>query len=274
MLKTRILVGLVLLPIGIAAILTGGIPYVALIALMLALAAWEFVTLFRTGGLAPAGFLVVSGVVGLVFLRAYSSFADAHWLLTALVLAALTYHLVAYERGCDHGGTDFAVTLAGIFYLGWIGAYLVSLRQLPDGQWWLLLVLVSVWMADSGAYLIGSRYGRRKLSPRLSPKKTWEGYLGGVAAGTLAGAFFAYLWQYIVGPSAPVSPVPGAILGFVISSTTVLGDLGESLFKRQFGVKDSGKILPGHGGMFDRMDSWLWGGVLGYYIVLFLLAAF
>ena len=115
-------------------------------------------------------------------------------MLSLLILAAMTYHLVAYERGQDQSGTDFAITLSGIFYLGWIGAYLISLRDLPDGIWWVLLVLPAVWIADSGAYFIGRSFGKHKLSPRLSPKKTWEGYIGGVVTGTLGAGLLAYLW--------------------------------------------------------------------------------
>jgi phosphatidate cytidylyltransferase len=92
----------------------------------------------------------------------------------------MAYHLFQYERGSQRAGTDFAVTLSGILYIGWLGAYLISLRRLPDGLWWLLTVLPAVWLADTGAYLVGSRFGRHKMTPRLSPKKSWEGYLGGI----------------------------------------------------------------------------------------------
>jgi phosphatidate cytidylyltransferase len=157
-------------------------------------------------------------------------------------------------------------------YLGWLGAYFISLRQLPEGLWWVLMALPVVWIADSFAYLVGSRWGRRKLSPRLSPKKTWEGYLGGIAGGTLGGALLPLLWQVWSGPDSAITPWRGALLGFVLAVLTTLGDLGESMIKRQVGVKDSGTLLPGHGGVFDRIDSWLWAGVIGYYVVLWMTA--
>ncbi len=111
--------------------------------------------------------------------------------------------------------TDFSVTLSGILYLGWIGAYFISLRNLPDGLWWTLITLPAVWCADGMAYIAGKAYGKHQLSPRLSPKKTWEGYWGGVVGGTLGGALIAFLIQHIwLGPAPTVTPLRGAILGF------------------------------------------------------------
>jgi len=267
MLVERVLVTIVLLPIGLLAITVGGIPYLLLIALVLVLAAWEYVKLFRAGGYQPAGVLVLTGTLLLVLGRAWDGFESAPWIISLVVLASMTYHLVSYERGRDQAGTDFAITLSGIFYLGWIGAYLISLRELPEGKWWVLLALPAVWLADSGAYMIGSRFGRRKLSPRLSPKKTWEGFWGGVLFGVLGGALLAALWQIGAGPAAGITPLRGALLGLALSLLTPLGDLGESMIKRQVGIKDSSHLIPGHGGVFDRIDSWLWAAVLGYYLI-------
>lgn len=268
MLLKRTLVVIVLLPIGLAMIWLGGWAYLLTIALIVSLAAWEYVGLFRAGGLQPSGFLVILGTAGLVLARGVSGYENAGWVLSLLILASMTYHLLAYERGRDQAGTDFGLTLAGAIYFGWIGSYLVSLRQLPNGMWWVLLVLPSVWVADSGAYFIGRSFGKRKLSPRLSPKKTWEGYLGGVLFGVLGGALLAYLYALWGAPETAMTPLNGAIMGLVLSVLTTLGDLGESMIKRQVGKKDSGKLLPGHGGVFDRIDSWLWGGVIGYYLII------
>jgi phosphatidate cytidylyltransferase len=181
----------------------------------------------------------------------------------------MTWHLLDYERGRDPAATDFAVTVGGIVYLGWIGSYLIELRNLDNGLWWLLLVLPSVWFADSAAYFIGSRFGKHRLSPRLSPRKTWEGYWGGVAFGTLGGAGLAVLWHSLGSPA--VTWWQGALLGAFLSILTTLGDLGESMIKRQAGVKDSSNIIPGHGGVLDRMDSWLWAGALGYFFIVWFL---
>lgn len=270
MLLKRVLVAIILLPIGLAAIIAGGWYLTALIALFMGFAAYEYVTLFRTGGLQPALILVVGGTLLLLVGRTINGFESAPWMISLLVLSSMTYHLVTFERGRDQAGTDFAVSMGGIFYIGWIGAYFISLRNLPEGLWWILVVLPAVWFADSAAYFIGKRFGRHHLCPRLSPKKTWEGYFGGIFVGVLLTAGFCYCLQTWAGASAAITPMRGALVGLVMSIFPTLGDLGESMIKRQVGVKDSGKLLPGHGGAFDRVDSWLWAVVIGYYMVLWL----
>jgi phosphatidate cytidylyltransferase len=276
MLLKRIAVVILLLPIGLAGILLGGWAYNLGIAAILALAAWEYVQLMKTGGFRPALVLTVGGVALLAVGRGWNGFTSAPGLLSLLVLLSMVYHLVAYERGRDPSGSDFGVTLGGMVYLGWIGAYFISLRALPDGKWWVLFVLPVIWAADTGAYFIGVRFGRHKLSPRLSPKKSWEGYLAGIVTGTLAGALLAWAWTVLPsawGPPLSAAWTPawkGALFGFILAALTTLGDLGESMFKRQVGVKDSSKLLPGHGGVFDRIDSWLWGVVIGYYLAMLL----
>lgn len=274
MLWKRILVVVVLLPIGVAGILVGGWAYTLGIAAILALAAWEYVQLMNAGGFRPAGVLVVSGAALLAVGRGQNGFTSGPGLLSLLVLLSMAYHLVMYELGRIESGSDFGVTLGGVAYLGWIGAYFVSLRALPDGKWWVLFVLPVIWIADSAAYFVGRRFGRHRLSPRLSPKKSWEGYLAGVVTGTLAGALLAWLWGSDplglgIRVSAAWPPIwKGALFGFLLSVLTTLGDLGESMIKRQVGAKDSGRLLPGHGGVFDRIDSWLWGAVIGYYLAV------
>ncbi|MDH5506045.1 MAG: phosphatidate cytidylyltransferase [Anaerolineae bacterium] len=268
MLFKRVLVALVLLPIGIAAINAGGAWFTAIIVLLLGLAAFEYVQLFRTGGMQPAGFFVVAGVVLLALARHTAGFDHDFWLLPLLVLSAMAVHLVAYERGRDQAATDFAITLGGIFYIGLLGSYFIALRKLPDGQWWLLATLPAVWLADSGAYFIGSSFGRHKLSPRLSPNKSWEGYLGGLLLAIVGTpALVTLYWKLGLSSTSLLTLEHAALLGAAMGILPTLGDLGESMIKRQMGVKDSGNLLPGHGGIFDRIDSWLWAAPLGYLII-------
>ncbi len=271
MLSERILVTAILLPVGLAAIHFGGPFYTAVVTVILVLAAYEYVQLFRAGGFEPAGALVIGGVLLLALGRALSGFTSAPWMISLIILVSMTYHVLAYERGRDQAGTDFTLTLAGILYLGWIGGYFISLRSLPEGDWWVLTVLSGVWLADTGAYFVGRRFGAHKLTPRISPKKTWEGYVAGIILGTLGATLFSLLWRALAGPGSQITPLRAAVIGLILSTVTTLGDLGESMLKRQVGVKDSGRLLPGHGGMLDRIDSWLWGAVIGYYLVFWLL---
>jgi len=269
LLLQRTLVVIVLLPIGLVLIYLGGWAFAALVMLILGLAAWEYARLFEHGDFQPADFLVIGGTVLLALGRAWNGFASADWILSLLILASMTYHLFAYERGRDQAASDFSITLSGILYLGWLGSYLISLRNLTDGMWWILLVLPAVWLADSGAYFIGRAIGKRKFSPRLSPKKTWEGYFGGVVFGTLGGVLLAFILNLL--EPGVMTPLHGGIIGLILALITPLGDLGESMVKRQFGIKDSSNLIPGHGGVFDRIDSWLWAGVIGFYVIQWLI---
>lgn len=267
MLRQRVLVTAVLLPVGLVLIYVGGIPFMLFITLFLGVAAWEFGQLFKKGGFQPSSILLVLGTVGITLGRGLTGFNDADWTLGLYVLLVTGYHLVAYERGRDQAGTDFAITLSGALYIGWLGAYLISLRDLPNGMAWFLVALPSLWAADSGAYFYGRKFGRHKLSPRLSPKKSWEGYFAGIITGILIGIAFSAIARSQLPPSAGFTVLRGGILGLVLAVVTPLGDLGESMIKRQVGVKDSSKLFPGHGGAFDRIDSWIWGAILSYYII-------
>lgn len=131
----------------------------------------------------------------------------------------------------------------------------------------MLTALPAIWLADGGAYLVGRKNGKHKMAPRVSPGKSWEGYLAGVLFGALGTMGLAFLW----GLNAPeITPFRGFLLGAVISVLAPLGDLGESMLKRQFGIKDSGVFLPGHGGALDRVDSTLWAAFIGYLMITLL----
>ena len=270
MFRQRFLVALILLPIGIYLTVLGGFPFFLMMFTFLGLAAWEYVRLFRSGGFRASAVLAVAGVALVSFSRfagPAAPFAFDSAILSAFVIAAMVWHLVDYERGAPFSGTDFAITVSAGVYLGFLGSYLIVLRELPDGLWWFLSVLPTVWFADSGAYFIGKWLGETPFSPRLSPKKTWEGYFGGVLFGLGGGALMPWLLGGLAG--GPIAPTPGfgAMLGLVLAVVLPLADLGQSMIKRQVGIKDSSRLLPGHGGIFDRIDTWIWAGVIGYYLI-------
>lgn len=260
----RTLTALLLLALILPAIYFGGVIFFAYLAIFVVVSAWEYVKMFQAVGFEPSAWVGVGGTLAILAARAFWP-AGSQAILTTLILLSMIVHLLAYERGRDKAALDFAITIAGFAYLGWIAAYMLDLRNLPDGGWWVMLVFPVIWLADTGAYFVGVQYGRHKMLPRLSPKKSWEGLAGGIVGGTLVGGFLAFAYARF-GPLS-LKIWQGALLGLVLSATSVLGDLGESLLKRFANAKDSGSLLPGHGGAFDRIDSLIWAGVVGYYLV-------
>jgi phosphatidate cytidylyltransferase len=275
-LPDRLAVSILLVPFALLIVEAGGWLYLAGVEVFLILAAREYARLFTHTRYRPARPLLLAGVGGLVLAEQAPAISPWGLLPALLILAALTWHLVDFERGAPASGTDFVITLGGIFYLGWLGRYFIALRSLPDGLWWLVSALTSMWLADSGAYAFGRLFGRRLvrggLAPRLSPKKTWEGYAGSVLCGGLGGALLGVFWAIGAGPASLLTWQTSGLLGLLVGALGPLGDLGVSMLKRQSGLKDSGAVLAGHGGALDRIDSWLVAMPLGYYFVLALRA--
>jgi len=264
--RRRLISSLILAAIGLPAILLGGLFYYLLMGTFLIGAAWEYVHLFRAMKFEPQLHITLVGVALITMTRMF--FPEyAQPVFVASILAAMAYHLVIYERGRDQSALDFCITVGGLTYIGWIGSYLLDLRNLPQGGWWFFLVMFCIWLADSGAYFIGRAYGKHKMAPRLSPKKSWEGYAASAFTGMISGAFYVYIFKSHGSLISNITIWQGALLGLILGSVTPLGDLGESMIKRQSGIKDSSDIIPGHGGFFDRIDSWIWGAVIGFYFL-------
>ncbi len=262
----RTLTSLAMFAVGFPLLLWGGLPYFLFIGFLLAAAANEYITMMRAKDHQPPRVLLMTLTAGLIIARGF--FAEYAGVYLALALMALmAWHLAQYEAGREPASVDFAVSASVLVYLGWVGTYLVLLRQLPNGGWWLMLSLFCVWMADTGAYMIGSAYGKHKMTPRLSPHKSWEGFYAGLASAMLMGAFFAYAFG-TWGPLR-IAPWQGSVLGLLVGVLSPLGDLGKSMIKRYAGFKDSGNLIPGHGGAFDRIDSWIWAAVIGQLVVTY-----
>lgn len=178
--------------------------------------------------------------------------------VTALVVAAVAWHVSFRQVRLS----DTAVTVFGALYVGMLLSFFVLIRHLDDGTILALATIASVWANDVFAYLVGSTVGRHKMAPRISPHKSWEGF----AAGTL----FTVLVWLIVGWITPVDYSFGWLLltGISVSIASVLGDLFESRIKRETGVKDSGHLLPGHGGFLDRFDSLILVSIVAYHLLV------
>jgi len=182
--------------------------------------------------------------------------------------------ILALELGRNRGESiaHAGGAVLGTTYVAWLASHLVALRELPlhTGGTYALgfhavaFAFVTTWMADTGAYLVGSLIGRHKLAPRISPGKSVEGALGGVAFATLAGAWFAHAVM-----QQELAPAAGAALGAMAALVGLVGDLAESMMKRDAHVKDTSDAIPGHGGALDRFDSVLFSVPLLYYVLRF-----
>ena len=183
-------------------------------------------------------------------------------LLTSAVLLSLIWSLLRPQKETAFIG--WAWTMAGILYLGWLLSHLVALRGLDDGRNWVFFALLINSASDTAAFFTGRALGKRPLAPQISPGKTWEGTTGGILGAILVSLLFLLPTPL----SLPLTWWQAVLLGLLVSIFGQLGDLVESLFKRNMGVKDSGRLIPGHGGILDRIDSVVFAGVVVYYYVI------
>lgn len=269
-LALRLMVAAVGIPLGVALVWAGGMVLAAILVLVALGATDEFYTMARKKGLFPHRWVGMSGVVVVIGAVAvdprFAVLATVGWLVVvAMTLMDLT-GIIWRPGPAGPAMSSAGVTLLGFIYGGGTLAFALLLRNLPEGvgggplgvRWEgafvLMFPLIVTWMGDSSAYFAGRRFGRRKLIPAVSPKKTVEGGIGGLvgAVGTAA------LLHILV-----LSTIPGLALtlhwtvaiGFILGCTAQIGDLAESVLKREAGVKDSGSLLPGHGGILDRFDA-------------------
>lgn len=235
----------------------GWLAFVA-VAVVMSVGMYELHFMLRHAGYQPL-FLVSLGLGGLFLIAAMF---PAHQLLILelgiSMLLMLSFCWFFFRRELSGSITDWALTLASALYLGWPTSSFLLVRgsvscrfsplMIPPGAWWLLTTLLGVWGFDAAAFFAGRYFGRHKLAPTISPAKTWEGAIGGLVFSVLACLLCTVLplgvpWYIAI------------VLGICLGAAATLGDLAESFLKRQTRVKDSGQIMPGHGGMLDRVDS-------------------
>jgi phosphatidate cytidylyltransferase len=257
-LVSRIAIALILLPVVLGIVWLGGwwLFGLALVGGLLALHA--LYAMARS--LRP---IVLGGYAGLIFTLLGTQLGGTTWVLAGIlstVVAALLVFFVSSAR--QNAVAGFAVTLLGVAWVGGGLAHLMLVRDVPDdGRLLIFTVLLTVFADDTAAFFVGRAIGRHRLAPAISPGKSVEGFVGGTIAG-VAVAFFALYEQDVV------STGDSLILGLVVAVAATLGDLFESAVKRDLGVKDSGTLLGGHGGVLDRVDSLLWAGPAAYVTLL------
>lgn len=202
--------------------------------------------------------------VWLIFAAEYFSLApdpDLYFYIGLFILMAAS--LWGYERKNESFPNNHFMKLSlGLVFIGWMGKYLFRVRGLDIDGSAFLMIMFAIWSADVGAYVFGSLFGKTKITPNISPSKSLEGYLLGIASSILITPVFGlFLYPHFHTRSV-------FIIALIIGVFIPLGDLCFSLLKRQAGVKDYGGIIPGHGGIMDRLDTILWGIVPGYYLVI------
>lgn len=232
--------------------------------LIYAIAAWalyEYYAMALTAERAVEKCLGIIAGIGLMVPLGLGQYALFVGCLTAVVFSFACVFLLRHGA-IDKVSGELALLLFGFIYISIPLAHLALLRNQLHGIQWVLLVLMMVMLNDTSAYFTGTFFGRRKLYPSVSPKKSVEGAIGGLAGSVLA----AGLAHLTFAPWTPL--VPLLLLGLVVGVVAELGDLFESLLKRSFGVKDSGSLIPGHGGILDRLDSLMFAFPLTYYFTL------
>jgi phosphatidate cytidylyltransferase len=252
----RVATSLVLIPLVIWVVLAAPFwVFAAVLAAVGLLAFHEFDQIAKAQGIPPPG--LPGMAVGLALLFTKEPFVPDPFLVAAIAaLAAMA--LALRVRDLASALTSASVFLLGVMYI--FGAWRCAMGLREINPHWLMIALLVSWAGDTAALYIGRAFGKHKLAPRVSPAKTWEGFAGSVAGGTLAAGVYAH---YLI----PAEPL-GAVLGLAAAANVAgqMGDLCESAFKRGAGMKDSGTMLPGHGGWLDRIDSSLFSVPVVYAI--------
>jgi phosphatidate cytidylyltransferase len=281
--RRRWLTALILLPLLLVVLFKGGrIGLVLVILAVSALAQWEFLGMFRpeAPGFQRLKAILLGSLLLLSFCTAYPyPYSDkiclpggllpctpsaVLFILFWCIFILFLFYLISYGH-IEQMAQDLMANVLGLIYLPFLLGHFIWLRYLPQGELWILWLLMVIFAGDTGAFYTGQALGKTKLYPQVSPGKTWAGVVGGVAL-ALAAGLLGGRWLL---PETSLMTL--AVLALVLAVVGLLGDLFESMLKRQAAVKDASQILPGHGGMLDRLDSLLFAAPVVVYVRLFLL---
>ncbi len=266
---SRVITGTIISLISIAAIILGSIPLFVLLIIIITLCCREFVQILRYKGFHPSLSIILFSAIVFATLTFFHRFDMVPSMLTLTIMASF---LTVLFRGRQPYIVNVATTTLGALYCGWLPCHILLIRQIgldrvaafqfapSEGLSFLMFVFLAVALTDIGAYYFGVRFGKHKLAEVISPKKTVEGAIGGALCAILVSILGIF---YI-----DISLCQAIIGGILITLSAQLGDLSESLIKRDAGVKDSSDILPGHGGMLDRFDGYIFAIPVAYYFFM------
>lgn len=265
-LTLRIITGVIIGVLVLSCVIMGGIPLMLLVTYVAYIGSKEYVDILEKKGFRPFLHLIIAADICFVILTALKRFDLVPVVLTFGTIGA--FSLVLW-KGRQPYIANVATTILGFIYGGWLPCYIILLRQInqdtlgfltvkmSSGLGFLVLLFFTILMTDVGAYFFGSKFGKTPLAPIVSPKKTVEGAIGGSIVAVLTAIFIGWLIQ--------IEWYQALIAGLLITTFAQIGDLAESLIKRDAGVKDSGNSLPGHGGFLDRADSYLFSTPVAYF---------
>jgi phosphatidate cytidylyltransferase len=277
-LAQRVLSAAILLPLMVVLVWWSVWSVAAAVVVATVIGLIELYGAFRQGGFHPRTAVGVGIALSIIlaFILQSKGFVSADLVLPLVTLVIVVSLVVELAYQNQEGSLpSWALTQAGAFYLAWLFGHFILLRSLgaqlrpsiftplgiEPGVAWIYTICAITWIQDTAAYFVGRRFGRTQMAPILSPKKTWEGAAGGLIGSILAGAICVPLL------GLPIALFEGALLGLVGGIVGPLGDLSESLIKRQVGLKDAGNLIPGHGGILDRADSLLFTAPILYYLI-------
>ena len=260
MLLPRILTALIGIPIVICCIYYGGLPFFIMFFAVIVFSVMEFFIVCKKYN--PMSFLGI--LFAIIF---YFSLYFGFYVQETIILSMFFIFLFAMlKKNVENVSGKIAVTCLGTFFITWTLFHMVLIRDIPKyGMHYVIFLFVNVWMLDTGAYFVGKKFGKHKLASVISPKKTVEGAVAGIVTAIIVSLIYRNLFM-----SEIITAFDAVIFGAVIAFIGQFSDLAESLFKRDCNIKDSGNILPGHGGMLDRFDSYLFCAPVFYYLIQFM----
>lgn len=267
MLRFRLASAVMGIGLVIGILLLGRLPFFVLLTLIAVIGSYEYYLLLKNSGLRPSLILSLFGTVA--FCSGAYFFAEKGVENTLVILVVVYFLWNLGLLGTRHE-INCAFTFLGNLYTGFLFSYLILLRNFPDGLVWVMVIFILTWTSDTSAYTVGSLFGQHKILPRISPNKTWEGAIAALIA-TPGAIFIINMFGFFSVVGERLSFIQMFILGIGVAVAAQAGDIAESKLKRVTDVKDSGWIIPGHGGILDRFDSILFSGFIGYYILRIML---
>ena len=272
----RLISGVVLLAIAITTMAFGGIPLAAVLFLISLIAYRELTKVMGASGEGKNfNALEIVGYLGITAYYVVSYFAGTgvfdHRELLAVIMGTFLGELLIYVlKFPKYNATQVSAAFFSFLYAPVMLAFTYLTRGLPQGLYLVWLILISAWGCDTGAYVVGVLIGKKKIFPNLSPKKSLEGCIGGVVGTVIIAGLYGYFFVEATFPDKKVAPLIAVICGFG-AICSMVGDLAASAIKRNFGIKDYGNLIPGHGGIMDRFDSMIVTAPLVYFLATFLL---